>query len=103
MLMTGGVRADKVLDLTDSQVRKALNIDETQLTLSTGNRELDYAYTQQISRKAYEAGYSGVIYPSAQRASRSNLVLFGGRYDPAAIEVINRQPAKVLLPTTGAN
>lgn len=94
-VMTAGVRQQNVLDLTDVNVQQKLNVDVTKLTTNTGMSRIDYAYTQEISRKAYEAGYTGIIYPSAQNPGNSNMMVFGGRYDSKEIQVIDVKPAQL--------
>lgn len=64
-LLVGDVRVDKMLDLTDPNVLRKMNIDPAKIASRVDNPLLQksvYGYTNQISNQAYEAGYNGVIY-----------------------------------------
>jgi hypothetical protein len=97
-LFVGDVRVDNMLDLTDSNVLKQMNIDSIKLTSRVDNpvqQKAVYEYTNRISNQAYEAGYNGIIYSSSRKAGNNNaVVLFGGKYDPEKIKVILDRPIK---------
>lgn len=76
-----------VLDLTDSRVREAVGLEAGDLT---GD---DYTSSQTIAAAARDAGFEGVLAPSAALPGRTTLVVFARALDsvyPAASQV--RQP-----------
>lgn len=97
-LFIGDVRVGKVLDLTDPVVLRQMNINKGTLTKQVNN-DIDvnkvYSYTNKIANQAYDAGYTGIMYSSTRKSGNNRaLILFGGRYDPAAIEVISDRKIK---------
>lgn len=88
-----------MLDLTDSDVLKKMNIKSKKLTGKVDTpkqQEKIYGYTNKISNQAYDEGYNGIIYPSSRKATGNNkaVILFGDRYDPKAIDTIMDIPIK---------
>lgn len=73
------VRVSKILDLTDSNVRKALDITESELKTDDDwfsiQKSGGEAVTQTIGRLAYEAGFEALRVPSARFAGE-NLNLY---------------------------
>ena len=63
------IRLDKVLDLTQTSTLKILGLSKNDLISS------DYSMTQAISMIAREAGFRGLIVPSATSAG-DNLIIF---------------------------
>lgn len=70
---------DNVLDLTDANVVKKLNIDPSRLTILKETNPSAYNYTHQIGNRAFVEGYNGILFPSAQMPGGQNLLIFGGR------------------------
>ncbi len=97
-LFVGDVEVENVLDLTDPDVVREFGIDPSRLSErmdSPLQQSSVYGYTNEISNKAYDAGYSGIVYPSSRKQGNNTaVVLFEGRYDPSAIEVIIDAPIK---------
>lgn len=60
----------EVLDLTDEAVRSLLGLSFDDLT---GD---DYAKSQEVAQAAHDAGFGGILAPSAAMESRTTLVLF---------------------------
>lgn len=60
----------EVLDLTDERVRAHLGLDEGDLIAD------DYATTQAIAAEARDAGFDGLLAPSAALPGRDTLVVF---------------------------
>jgi RES domain-containing protein len=90
-LYVGEVRVDNVLDLSDTDVVRQMNIDAAKITAKVDDvvaQKKVYGYTNQIANQAYDAGYSGIFYPSSRKAGSNAVVLFEGRYDPKAIKPI---------------
>ena len=91
-LFVGDVRVDNILDLTDPNVLKQMNIDAAKLTARVDNpvqQKAVYGYTNQVSNQAYDAGYNGISYPSSRKTGNNQAItLFDGRYDPDAIKLI---------------
>ena len=83
----GEVRVGNVLNLTDPATVRGMGIDPVWLTMPVSEShpaELIYAYTGRIANRAYDKGYSGILYPSSRNPYGGRaLVLFEGRYDPA--------------------
>ncbi|BCD98844.1 RES domain-containing protein [Marinagarivorans cellulosilyticus] len=77
-LYRGQIKADNVLDLTKSDVRGSYGADLGELKKKTDTAEYDY--TNEMSNRAYDDGYSGIKFPSS-RTSGDNLILFDGRSD----------------------
>jgi hypothetical protein len=90
-LYVGEARVDNILDLSDPDVVKQMNIDPAKLTARVDDvvaQKKVYGYTNQIANQAYDAGYSGIVYPSSRKAGSNAVVLFEGRYDSKAIKPI---------------
>jgi RES domain-containing protein len=68
-MATINIRLDKVLDLTQASTLKILGLSKNDLISS------DYSITQAISMIAREAGFRGLIVPSATSAG-DNLIIF---------------------------
>ena len=84
----------RVLDLTDRRVRRLLGVTVTQVTgepwraVQHGGQE---ALTQAIGRLAREAGFQGLVVPSAARAKAVNLVLFPDRLAVGQLAIIHAE------------
>lgn len=90
-LYVGEVRVDNVLDLTDPDVVRKMNIDPAKLSAKVDDvvaQKKVYGYTNKIANQAYDAGYSGIVYPSSRKAGSNAVALFDGRYDPKSIKQI---------------
>ncbi len=92
-LFVGDVKIDNILDLTDPDVLKNMNIDYTMLTKSVDTpiqQKSIYGYTNNVSNQAYQAGYNGILYESSRKSAGNNkaLILFDGRYKQSDIELI---------------
>ena len=92
-VFVGEVKVDNVLDLTDPDVAERMGIATEKLTQKVDNpmqQKSVYGYTTEISNQAYDAGYSGILYPSSRKSGGNNnaLVLFEGRYDPDQINTL---------------
>jgi RES domain-containing protein len=87
-------RADlqRILDLGDRRVRRLLGASLKQLTdepwraVQHGGQE---ALTQAIGRLAREAGFHGLLAPSAARPKAMNLVLFPERVAAGQLAVVH--------------
>ena len=75
-LVAGDVRIDNVLDLTDPAALKALGVTKDQITKSSHGVNGAYTHTQRIAEWAREQGYNGILAPSAQNKSGTNLITF---------------------------
>jgi filamentous hemagglutinin len=75
-LVAGDVRIDNVLDLTDPAALRALGVTKAQITQSSHGANGSYTHTQRISEWAREQGYNGILAPSAQNKSGTNLITF---------------------------
>jgi RES domain-containing protein len=64
--------SNRVLDLTDQKTLEQLHISGADLVAD------DAALTRQIGKQALEAGYEGIIAPSAAHKEGRNLVIFSG-------------------------
>lgn len=69
------VRLQRVLDLTDPQVLKALGIERTMLLADTDDRQRDHAFTRQLGQLARAAGFEALKVPSVT-SQGANLVVF---------------------------
>lgn len=69
----------KVLDLTDALVRRKLRfsredlVDEDWRAIQAAGEE---SWTQAIGRGCYEAGFEGILVPSARNTKGKNIVVF---------------------------
>ena len=75
-LVAGDVRIDNVLDLTDPAALRALGVTREQITLSSHGANGSYNQAQRIAEWAREQGYNGILAPSAQTRSGTNLITF---------------------------
>lgn len=75
-LVAGDVRIDRVLDLTDPAALKALGVTREQITQSSHGVNGAYTQTQRIAEWAREQGYNGILAPSAQTRTGTNLITF---------------------------
>ncbi len=75
-LVAGDVKIDNVLDLTDPAALRALSVTREQITLSSHGANGAYNQTQRIAEWAREQGYNGILAPSAQTRSGTNLITF---------------------------
>jgi filamentous hemagglutinin len=75
-LVAGDVRIDNVLDLTDPAALRALGVTKAQITQSSHGVNGAYSHTQRIAEWAREQGYNGILAPSAQNKSGTNLITF---------------------------
>jgi RES domain-containing protein len=64
----------RVLNLTDSRVRKALKVTLAELRTSVWNGTSQETLTQLIGRLAYEAGFEAILAPSAGRGQNLNIL-----------------------------
>lgn len=98
---------DNILDITDPAVRSSFLVDGKELDMELlGSRYEDrtkypnddvgkekiYGYGQKVAEAALARGYSGVYYPSAQVPGKTNIVLFGGKYNPADLTIMEPTP-----------
>ena len=90
-------RLDRVLDLTDGQVRRALRVSRRRMAgedwrgLQARGQE---AVTQAIGRLASEAGVEGLLAPSAAVPDGKNLVVFPAALRPGSrLAVARKEPA----------
>jgi len=91
-LYVGRLEIDRILDLTDPSVIRALGLDRSRLTelvTSSDDARRVYAYTNKISNAAFDSGYNGILYYSSKsnRSGRA-LVIFDGRYTESDIQRI---------------
>lgn len=90
-----GVEAvlQKVLDLTDGAVRRALGVSEARM-LDGGWRTvvLHESLTQAVGRLAFEAGLEAILVPSSAAPGGANLVVFPGNVWPpdSFVRAVNR-------------
>lgn len=73
------VQVQRLLDLTQEQVREALPMTEDSLLRSDWRREMvrgEIAITQAIGRAAYDAGLEAILVPSAAQKGGQNLIAF---------------------------
>jgi filamentous hemagglutinin len=75
-LVSGDVRIDGVLDLTDPAALQALGVTREQIIMSSHGTNGAYTQTQWIAKWAREQGYNGILAPSAQSKSGTNLITF---------------------------
>lgn len=92
-LFVGQVEVGNMLDLTDPAVLKSMSIDSSKVSAIASDvdavaKSSVYSYTNQIANQAFDAGYTGIIYSSTRNPSGKAVVLFGGRFDPNAIQPI---------------
>ena len=90
VLVSGDVKIDKVLDLTNPDALKALGVTKEQITASSHGANGTYKETQKIAEWAREQGYGGILAPSAQNISGTNLITFGSYAPrtPTGVKVI---------------
>jgi RHS repeat-associated protein len=70
VLVRKDVKLDRVLDLTNPNVRKQLGVSLEEITADS------YARTHSLAEWARTQGYRGILAPSARNAGGSNLVSF---------------------------
>jgi len=75
-LVAGDVRLDGVLDLTDPAALKALGVTRADITQTNHGVNGAYTQTQRIAEWAREQGYNGILAPSAQSRTGTNLITF---------------------------
>ncbi len=86
------VDAQRVLDLTDGRIRRALGISAKRIAsepwraLQNTGQE---ASTQAIGRLAWHAGLQGLFVPSAIQRMGRNLVLFPDRLLPGQLVIVH--------------
>ena len=94
------VHVERVLDLTDGRVRRALRVSRTRMVTEPWWRIQDRgqeSLTQAFGRLARDLGFVGLLAPSAARRNGTNVVLFPdrlGRGDRIAIVNPSRLPPK---------
>ena len=71
VLASRQVKLDRVLDLTDANVRQALGITHKQIV-----EDEDYKLTHALGNLARKHGFEGIIAPSAQDNNGKNLIIF---------------------------
>ena len=82
------VRAQAVLDLRDPAVRRKVGVPLRQIKEEPGRAIQNQgreALTQAIGRLARQAGFEGLLVPSARAAGGTNLVLFLEQLRPASV------------------
>ena len=60
----------------DPAALRALGVTKAQITQSSHGANGAYSHTQRISEWAREQGYNGILAPSAQNKSGTNLITF---------------------------
>ena len=97
-LFVGDLEIDGILDLTDENVARRMNVDLAKLKQRADNRVQQkkvYGYTNQIANQAYAAGYKGILYNSTRKeGSNKAVILFGGRFDKSKIMPVINKPIK---------
>lgn len=89
VLASVAVDLQRVLDLTDQAVLHRLDLPPEDLVGP------DWAPTQELGRLARQAGFEGLLVPSAA-APGTNLVLFPDRLDPASsVRLMAVEPVEV--------
>lgn len=90
------VRRLRVLDLTNSRVREALEISEAELTSD------DLAQCQRIGDYARDAGHDGVLAPSAALATGQTIAVFasGMRKIAAGRSHVRKPPVRAQRPAS---
>ncbi len=81
------LKAQRVLDLRDGKVRKALILSEVtikKLDWRTENRKGVEAITQAWGRAFAKAGYEAVIVPSAAEPDGANVLVFPENFQPGS-------------------
>ena len=69
-LFVGDLEIDGILDLTDENVARSMNVDLAKLNQRVDNRVQQkkvYGYTNHIANQAYAAGYKGILYNSTRK------------------------------------
>ena len=96
-LVAGDVRLEGVLDLTDSAALRALGVTRADITLSSHGVNGAYTQTQRIAEWARAQGYNGILAPSAQSRTGTNLITF----DTTVVTNVKASPlpASVTPPT----
>jgi len=88
-------KLERVLDLRDGDVRRALGVSEARM-LGEPWRELQKkgreALTQALGRLSYDLDLQALLVPSAARKGGSNLILFPANLDPPKswLRIVNR-------------
>jgi RES domain-containing protein len=87
------VNVRQLLDVTDRRIRRLLGVAGTQIRepwrpSQYAGRE---ALTQAIGRLAREAGFQGLLAPSAVRRLGRNLVLFPERLDARELRAVHEE------------
>jgi hypothetical protein len=97
-LFVGDLEIDGILDLTDENVARSMNVDLAKLNQKVDNpvqQKKVYGYTNHIANQAYAAGYKGILYNSTRKGgSNKAVVLFGGRFDKSKITPVINKPIK---------
>jgi filamentous hemagglutinin len=75
-LVAGNVQIDGILDLTNPAAQKALGVTRDQILQSSHGANGAYTQTQRIAEWARGQGYNGILAPSAQNQSGTNLITF---------------------------
>lgn len=76
VLLTIDVRLQKILDLTDTEVRDNWGVTKEDLASD------DHRLCRDVGRAARRAGYEAILFPSAARESGRNLAVFLDRLTP---------------------
>jgi RES domain-containing protein len=103
VLVSIQVRLQRVLKLTDRRVSRTLGITRGQLVgedWRACNRGGKEALTQAVGRLAWDAGWEGLVLPSAANPDGMNLVVFPGNLLPprSYLLLINRDQLPAPLP-----
>jgi RES domain-containing protein len=87
-----------VLDLTDGHIRKHLRVSQARLVSDdwrTVHAQGAESLTQTLGRTVYEAGYEGMLVPSASGSAGTNVVLYPVNLGPQSevrIRAANQLP-----------
>jgi RES domain-containing protein len=87
-----GIRLTRVLDLCDGGVRVSLRMSEDRLVgadWEAENRAGREAVTQAVGRAAAEAGFEGLVVPSAADPGARNVVVFVDRLEGGSRVVLD--------------
>jgi RES domain-containing protein len=84
-LATIRVRLSRVLDMTDADVRAALDVTEADLMGE------DLAIPQAIGETAHHLGYEAILAPSAAGAGQTLAILLDNRAADSVLEVVEVQ------------
>lgn len=87
------VALQKVLDLTDGAVRKALGVSLARMTDKSWRAAKKHeSLTQAVGRLCFEAEFEGILVPSSALPGSANLLIFPGNLVAPAgyVRIVNR-------------